>query len=71
MCHIAGEMITALQAKQRKDSVFLEKLAPGSRCYEEIDEEIKKEFITEEDVMSVKVAALCHDLGNCLTAIIT
>ena len=45
MCHIAGEMVTALQAKHR------------------LDDNINL-TITDIEVMSVKVAALCHDLGN-------
>ena len=45
VCHIASEMITALQAKHAGDE----------------DENL---HITSKDVMSVKVAALCHDLGT-------
>ena len=47
VCHIAGEMITALKMQCEKDTTI---------------PDVAK--IQEQDVLAVKLAALCHDLGN-------
>lgn len=53
VCHIAGEFITALKMKHEKDKD------------QDKDPNLK---ITEEEVLAVKIAALCHDLGVVIIA---
>lgn len=59
MAHLAGELAKALKVKQLEQIKALEEL----KDLEKLDE-LKESLISEQDVLCVQIAGLCHDLGK-------
>lgn len=58
MAHLAGELAKALRVKQLEQIKALEELKDLEKL------ELKESLISEQDVLCVQIAGLCHDLGK-------